>query len=77
MTLAITGLALYHAQKNPLWISLWACYFITLFPTLGFIQVGIHAMAVAVGHDHSGSGAGLWADDAGDVGPLGSMILRG
>ena len=45
VTLTITGLALYHAQKNPLWISLWACYFITLFPTLGFIQVGIHAMA--------------------------------
>jgi hypothetical protein len=38
-------------------------------------EMGIHAVAVAIGHDDAGSTAGLRADSTEDVGPLGSLIF--
>ena len=42
-----------------------------------FGEMGVHGVAVAIGHDHAGGGAGLRADGAEDVGPLGSLIFWG
>ena len=38
-------------------------------------EMGIHAVAVAIGHDDAGGTAGLRADSTEDVGPLGSLIF--
>ena len=40
-----------------------------------FGEVGVHAMAVAMGHDHAGGRPVLWADRPEDVGPLRALIL--
>jgi hypothetical protein len=41
-----------------------------------FGEVGVHGVAIAIGHDHARGGPGLWADGSEEVGPLGALILR-
>jgi protein O-mannosyl-transferase len=41
----ITAACIFYEKKQPVWLSVWAYYLITLLPVLGLIQVGIHSMA--------------------------------
>ncbi len=43
--LAITAGCIRSARKQPVWLAAWSYYLVTLFPTLGIVQVGVHSMA--------------------------------
>ncbi len=43
--LAITAGCIRSAGKQSVWLAAWSYYVITLFPTLGIVQVGVHSMA--------------------------------